>query len=93
MEDPQFWIQLFGNLGVIAVLIWYMWYNVTVTQPGIQKDLMGRMETISTRHDETIKDVCKNFTDSLREERIACRQEMIELRQMFMREKDNPNVR
>ena len=80
MEDPQFWIGIFGNLGVAGALGWYMWYNVTVTQPGTLGKLFDRVDALSAKHDLTVSSISTLFAEAIKEERSARRQDLQDFR-------------
>lgn len=66
------WLPLVGQLTTGGVLVWYLWYNVSVTQPAIAKE-----------HREAISEIVEKFDASLKEEREWRTSELSSLREKF----------
>ncbi len=95
--SPEIVTQVVTNLGVLTVLAWYMYYNVTVTIPNIVKLHTDAEEKVSARFAEssekksalfaeTQKAISDNFASTLKEERLYRREEIDTLKQWFRTE-------
>lgn len=95
--SPEIVSQVVTNLGVLVVLAWYMYYNVTVTIPNIVKLHTDAEEKTSNRFAEssekksalfaeTQKAISDNFAATLKEERVYRREEIDTLKHWFKAE-------
>lgn len=95
--SPEIVTQIVSNLGVLVVLAWYMYYNVTVTIPNIVKLHIDAEERVAARFAEssekkailfaeTQKSISDNFTATLKEERGYRQEEIVTLKQWFTSE-------
>ena len=50
--------QVISSLGVVGALVWYLYFNTTVTIPGLTKT-----------HSEAMEKIADNFSNTLMEER------------------------
>ena len=93
--------QLIQTLGVLVVLAWYMYYNVTVTVPNIvklhteaEKEMATKFAEASERKAElfasTQKEIALNFASTLKEERVYRKEEVATLK-MWMKESASCN--
>lgn len=84
---PEIATQLISNLGVLVVLAWYMYYNVTVTIPNVVKLHTDAEERTANRFTdaaekkdklfaETQRAISDNFSTVMREERVYRREEI-----------------
>lgn len=96
---PEIGTQLISTLGVLVVLAWYMYYNVTVTIPNVVKlhtesdaKKAELFATSAERKDQlfatTQKEITDNFSTTLREERVYRREEIGALKD-WIQEKAN----
>ena len=69
MEGAEPVLQIVSSLGVAAVLGWYLYYTTTVSFPKMNDNMVARMDVLAEHQNETIKTVCADFTQCLREER------------------------
>jgi hypothetical protein len=67
--------SLVTNLGVLGALVWYLYYTTAVAIPRIVKD-----------HDKAIKETTDNFTQALKEERLARKEELETLKEWIKSE-------
>lgn len=65
---PDIVASLVSSLGVVGALVWYLYYNTSVTIPNLTKE-----------HTTAIQNVANSFTESLKEERESRRVELKEL--------------
>ena len=95
--SPDIVTQLISTLGVLVVLAWYMYYNVTVTIPNVVKlhtesdAKKAELFTASAdKKDElfaaTQKHISENFATTLKEERAYRREEITALQQWIKSE-------
>ena len=63
------WGTLATSLGVASILAWYLYYTTSVTFPRLNRE-----------SHESNERICKNFTESLREEREFHRESISALR-------------
>ena len=88
---PEMGTQLISTLGVLVVLAWYMYYNVTVTVPTIvklhtdsERETAVKFAEASERKAElfanTQKEIAANFSSTLKEERAYRREEISALK-------------
>ena len=66
---PEGLAQLFSSLGIGGVLVWYLYHTTTKTIPDL-----------TTKHTTNIENVTNKFSDTLRDERTARREEIEELK-------------
>lgn len=66
--SPDIVVSLVSSLGVVGALVWYLYYNTSVTIPNLTKE-----------HTAAIQHVADSFTTSLKEERESRRVELKEL--------------
>ena len=57
--------QVISSLGVVGALVWYLYFNTTVTIPGLTQ-----------KHSETMEKITEQFSRNLCEEREQRRQEL-----------------
>lgn len=95
--SPDIVTQLISTLGVLIVLAWYMYYNVTVTIPNVVKlhtDSDAKKAELfaasADKKDElfatTQKHISENFATTLKEERAYRREEIDMLKLYFKNE-------
>lgn len=73
-------LNLIPQLGVAAILAWHLYYTTSVSNPKAMETALNRMDAMQDRHNKTIDDICKDFTTTIREERLARREEINMLR-------------
>ena len=56
-------------LGPSGILVWYIYHTNTKTIPEMQAGHANTIKAINDRNNETVKDVCTQFTESLAAER------------------------
>lgn len=61
--------QLVSSIGIGGVLVWYLYHTTTKTIPDL-----------TTKHTTNIENVTNKFSDTLRDERTARREEIEELK-------------
>lgn len=66
---PDAILQLLSSAGIGTVLVWYLFHTTTKTIPDL-----------TDKHTTNIEKVTAKFSDALREERIARREEIEELK-------------
>jgi len=71
---------LIGNLGVVAVLVWHLWYITTQAQPKMLKDFADQLEKIRLAREEERKATDRDHD----KEREASARETAELRAMLI---------
>lgn len=71
MEVEQM-IQVLTQLGVAAVLGWYLYYDTTVVKPKINDQMLIRMDAITDRQAASVERICANFSASIKQERESC---------------------
>lgn len=57
--------QVISSLGVVGALVWYLYFNTTVTIPGL-----------TAKHSETMEKITEQFSRNLCEEREQRRMEL-----------------
>jgi hypothetical protein len=62
-------VSLVSTLGVTGVLVWYLYYNVSVSIP-----------RLTDKHAETMDKITERFTGTLKEEREYRRTELLDLK-------------
>jgi len=88
---PEIGTQLISTLGVLIVLAWYMYYNVTVTIPNIVKLHTDAEKEMALKFAEaseskaqlfanTQKEIAEHFAATLKEERVYRREEVATLK-------------
>lgn len=65
-------IQVLTQLGVAAVLGWYLYYDTTVVKPKINDQMLIRMDAITDRQAASVERICANFSASIKQERESC---------------------
>jgi len=75
-----------SQLGVVGVLVWYLYHNTTATIPGITKQYTESQEKVSAKFAETQEGIAKNFADMLQQERTYRKQEIEALQQWIKKE-------
>ena len=89
--------QIITNLGVLGVLVWFMFYTTTKTIPTLNTQYTERMDAAQKYHAEqmerlvsaknvAIQKMTEEFTQALREERIARKEEIEALKEWISRE-------
>ena len=73
-------LQIVTQLGVAAVLGWYLYYTTAATFPKISEEKLIRLDAMVDRQNTAITKVCSDFTSCLREERHQHIEELAMLR-------------
>jgi low affinity Fe/Cu permease len=73
---PDIVASLVSSLGVVGALVWYLYYNTSVTIPNLTKE-----------HTTAIQNIANSFTASLKEERETRRVELKELHESLTAER------
>lgn len=71
--EPSMLMQVVKEFGVLAALVWYMYYTMKFEKPATQKHYEQVLEKIETNDKEKNKEICKSLdgvADSLK--RLAC---------------------
>lgn len=84
------WATVAGQLGVVSALMWYLWYRTSVADPKKDAETWSRIDQLTQRHDDTIRETVDKFDQSLTAERQARREDLVILRETL---KSQPNVR
>lgn len=74
---------LVGQLGVVGVLVWYLWYKTTIADPKKEVEFRDQFKVISESHIKSTEKICDNFERCIREERIARKEDKAELKEIF----------
>jgi len=74
------WAGIIGQLGVVAALVWYLWYRTSVADPKRDAESWSRIDQLTQRHDDTIRETVDKFDKSLLAERTARREDLVILR-------------
>lgn len=80
MDNVEPMLQIVASLGVAGVLGWYLYYTTTVSFPKMNDSTLARMDALADRQSRVIEGVCKDFTTTIREERLNRREEIGMLR-------------
>ena len=89
--------QIITNLGVLGVLVWFMFYTTTKTIPTLNTQHAARLDSAQKTHAEqidrlvaaknsAIQRMTEEFSQSLREERVARREEIEALKEWISKE-------
>lgn len=70
------------SFGVLAALVWFMYYTVRFTIPSLNRSNNELVGKIVADHRETINDMTTRFDVNLKDERDARRIELVEERQL-----------
>lgn len=62
-------VSLVSTLGVTGILVWYLYFNVTVAIP-----------KLTDKHAETMDKITERFTETLKDEREYRRSELADLK-------------
>lgn len=71
--------NLIPQLGVLGVLVWFLYYTVKVTIPTLNKENNDTIESIVGHHRLTVADLTTRFDQNLKEERVIRQQEIKDL--------------
>lgn len=74
------WIDLVRTLGIAGILAWYLYHTTTVTLPKLNEKYTESVQKISDTNNATVQRICKEFQDSIKEERDARREEVADLK-------------
>lgn len=74
---------LFGQLGVVGVLVWYLWYNTSVAEPKKDQHFRDQFDRIAESHIKSNEKICASFEQCIREERAARRQDIDDIKALF----------
>lgn len=74
------WIDLVRTLGIAGILAWYLYHTTTVTLPKLNEKYTESVQKISDTNNATVQKICKEFQDSIKEEREARREEVADLK-------------
>jgi len=80
MDTVEPVIQIAASLGVAGVLGWYLYYTTTVSFPKMNDQTLARMDALADRQSQVMREVCQDFTSTIREERVIRREEISMLR-------------
>lgn len=75
------WVSLFGQLGVVAALIWFLFYQTAVAGPKRAEAQNAHNKEVSDGFKDTVRTVVADFNQNLREERQTRREELAMLRE------------
>ena len=78
------WGQVAAQLGVAGILGWYLYFTTSVTFPNISKTHLERVDAICSNHDKALNTAMDKFTDELKSERVARREELTMISQSFI---------
>lgn len=70
--DMEPMAQLLMNLGVAAVLGWYLFYDTTVAKPRAENNMLARMDQITDRQAASTERIATTFSVAIKEERQSC---------------------
>ncbi len=73
------WNGVFAQLGVVAVLVWYLWYTTSVSFPRMQTSHDTKTQAIIVKHDDTIREIVEKFDKTIRDERSERRTDLTQL--------------
>jgi proline dehydrogenase len=73
-------MQIVASLGVAGVLGWYLYYTTTVSFPKMNDSTLARMDALADRQSKVMENICKDFAQTIREERVIRREEISMLR-------------
>lgn len=59
------WGAIVGQLGVVAVLVWYLYYTTTVAFPRMSQSHADQTQKLVDCHDETIEKLVTKFDATL----------------------------
>ena len=77
MEPFVEFIKVFG---VPGVLVWYLWYDTAVSRPKRDEAAAAQIERLVGHYNGIIDRIAADFTQTIREERQARREEIQMLR-------------
>lgn len=63
IPSPNVLTFVFGQLGVVAALVWYLWYQTAKEMPAARRDFLAALEAQRTDHTSRVAP----FMDQLRE--------------------------
>lgn len=78
------WGAVTANLGVAAILGWYLWYTQTVSFPRLSEYHLQRLDSICANHDKALQEAISEFSQVMREERTVHREELEIIRQSLL---------
>lgn len=84
--SPDAMSGIVSSLGVLGVLVWYLYYTTTKTLPDLNKSHNEAMQNIVIKHNESVKQITDSFEKSLLDERNDRRQELDTLKQWIKAE-------
>jgi hypothetical protein len=77
--------QLVANLGIVGVLVWFLWYNTTIAVPKKDQAFREQLDKMTERHLSTTQKIAEDFETCIREERAARRQDIADLKSILQR--------
>ncbi len=77
------WGAVVAQLGVAAILGWYLWYTTSVSFPKISEMHLSRVDAICSNHDKALNTAMDKFTSEIKEQRATHRDELNFLAQTF----------
>lgn len=76
------WIgTIIGQIGVVGVLVWYLYHTTTKTLPDLEDRHSKTIEDITKTHSDTIKEISDKFDGTLKEERTTRKLELKSLQE------------
>lgn len=69
METPDTWLELIKQLGVLAVLAWFLYYTTKFVIPDLHSRHRKEVLDIISEHKDTIETLTTRFDNRLVEER------------------------
>lgn len=66
--DPtaQFWVTMFSGLGVLTILVWFLYHQTSVAGPAKDKEHREAMREMHTEHTVAMKEISKEHEDTIR---------------------------
>lgn len=80
MDQVEPMLQFISQLGVAAILAWHLYYTTSVSNPKAMELALNRLDIMQEQHNQVIKEICKDFAEEIKQERIARREEINMLR-------------
>ena len=69
--DPL--LKLVESVGVLGVLVWYLWYITSRDRPRLEKRHQEMLEHTEASHSESIKSLMQDFRTEFQEQRASYR--------------------
>lgn len=83
--DPAV-VQLVSNLGIVGVLVWYLWYHTTHSYPKMIEKVDGIVNKINDAFLKDQREMRSTFSEEQRAQRVHDSQQREQQREFYLRE-------